>query len=110
MLQSRISSRRLGACERCTETLELVDRQSLFDHREEHALLEANVTLEPLAELAERGGIGILVALQVLPATTQVDVLSQHAHDRRVVDACVPGDAGSSNSSSTRKWRDPSRS
>jgi hypothetical protein len=50
------------------------------------------VTLEPLAEFAERGGIGIRAALQVLPATTQVDVLCQHAHDRRVVDACVPGE------------------
>jgi hypothetical protein len=50
------------------------------------------VTLEPLAELAERGGIGIRAPLQVLPARTQVDVLCQHAQARRVVDACVPGE------------------
>ena len=92
MLPSDSLAAGLGSSERCAEALELVDRQSRFDHREEHAFLEANVALEPLAELAERGGVGIRAALQFLPATTQVDMVCQHAHDRRVVDAYVPGE------------------
>ena len=83
----------LGACERCAETLELIDRQGLLDHREKHPLFETDVALEALAELAQLGRIGINARLQVLPTAADVDVLCQNAHDRRLVDLAVPSES-----------------
>jgi hypothetical protein len=78
----------VGACEGCAEALQLVVGERCFDHREELSLLEADVALEPLAEFAQRRRFGIRVGLEILTASTQIQVLCQHSHDLR------PGELG----------------
>jgi hypothetical protein len=73
----------LGVCERCAETLELVDRQGLLDHPEKHSLFETDVALEALAEHAQLGRIGIRARFQIQRAATEIDVLGQNPNDFR---------------------------
>jgi hypothetical protein len=60
----------LGACERRAELRELLLGERLFDHGEELALLEADMALEPLAELAQHRRVRIRVGFEVLAAAT----------------------------------------
>ena len=48
----------VGAGKGGAEALQLVGGKHRFDHREELALLEADVALEPLAEFAQRVRFG----------------------------------------------------
>jgi hypothetical protein len=47
--------------------------------------------LQPLAELAQRRGVGTGIGFEVLAAATQVDVVGEHSHDLRPVASGVTG-------------------
>jgi hypothetical protein len=53
----------VGACEGRAEPLELLRRQCLLDHREEDALLVADVALEALAKLPQLRRIRVRASL-----------------------------------------------